>query len=99
MSQSAAMRRDKTSEVMATRGLVLLRMGRLDEAIVQYTAAIKAQPQAAPALYGRGLAQLQKGAKAQGEADIAAAAAIAPGLAAEYRRLGLAPDGAPAAKS
>jgi tetratricopeptide (TPR) repeat protein/predicted aspartyl protease len=95
----AAMRRDKTSEVMATRGLVLLRMGRLDEAIVQYTAAIKAQPQAAPALYGRGLAQLQKGAKAEGEADIAAAAAIAPGLAAEYRRLGLAPDGAPAAKS
>jgi tetratricopeptide (TPR) repeat protein len=95
----AALRRDKTSEVMATRGLVLLRMGRLDEAIVQYTAAIKAQPQAAPALYGRGLAQLQKGAKAEGEADIAAAAAIAPGLPAEYRRLGLAPDGAPPAKS
>lgn len=92
----AAIRRDKTSEVMESRGLVLLRMGRLDEAIAQYTAAIRAQPRAAPALYGRGLAELKKGAKAEGETDIAAAKAIAPGLAAEYKRFGIAPDEAPA---
>jgi tetratricopeptide (TPR) repeat protein/predicted aspartyl protease len=91
-----ALRRDKTSEVMESRGLVLLRMGRLDEAIAQYTAAIRAQPRAAPALYGRGLAELKKGAKAEGETDIAAAKAISPGLAAEYKRFDIAPDEAPA---
>jgi tetratricopeptide (TPR) repeat protein len=91
-----AMRKDKTSLTMQTRGLVLLRMDKLDEAIAQYTAAIKAQPRAARALYGRGLAELKKGQKAEGDADLAAALAIAPGLTAEYRRLGLAPDRAPA---
>jgi tetratricopeptide (TPR) repeat protein len=90
------MRKDKTSLTMQTRGLVLLRMDKLDEAIAQYTAAIKAQPRAARALYGRGLAELKKGQKAEGDADLAAALAIAPGLTAEYRRLGLAPDRAPA---
>ncbi|MGZ6019952.1 MAG: aspartyl protease family protein [Phenylobacterium sp.] len=98
----AAMRKDKTSEVMETRGLVLLRMGRLDEAIAQYTAAIKAQPRAAPALYGRGLAELKKGQKTEGDADVAAAAAIAPGLAAQFKRFGVAPETVPepvAAKS
>ena len=94
-----AMRGDKVSTVMQNRGLVLLRMGRLDEAIAQYTAAIRAQPRAAQALYGRGLAELKKGAKAQGEADIAAAGAIAPGLQAEYKRFGLAPEGETAAST
>ena len=95
----AALRRDRNSEVMESRGLVMFRMGRLDEAITLYTAAIKQQPRAAPALYGRGLAELKKGAKAEGEADIAAAKAIAPDLAAQYKRYGLAPDETPAARS
>jgi tetratricopeptide (TPR) repeat protein len=91
----AAVRKDKTSEVMEVRGLVLLRMGRLDEAIVQYTAAIKAQPRAAPALYGRGLAELKKGQKTEGDADVAAAAAIAPGLAAQFKRFGVTAETVP----
>jgi tetratricopeptide (TPR) repeat protein len=92
----AAMRRDKTSAVMETRGLVLLRMDRLDEAIAQYTAAIKAQPRAAPALYGRGIAELKKGQKTEGDADITAATAIAPGLPAQYKRFGVEPGAAEA---
>ena len=91
----AALKGDRVSAVMGNRGLVLLRMGRLDDAIVQYTAAIGQQPKLAPALYGRGLAELKKGDKTKGEADIAAANALAPGLAAQYRRFGLAPDGGP----
>jgi tetratricopeptide (TPR) repeat protein/predicted aspartyl protease len=95
-----AMRKDKTSLTMQTRALVLLRMDRLDEAIAQYTAAIKAQPRAARALYGRGLAELKKGDKAASDADLAAALAIAPNLTQEYRRFGLAPEtGATPAKS
>ncbi|MFL5295033.1 MAG: aspartyl protease family protein [Phenylobacterium sp.] len=94
-----ALQLDRNSQVMAYRGLVLFRMGRLDEAISQYSAAIRAQPRSAPALYGRGLAELKKGAKTEGEADIAAAQALAPGLAQEYRRFGLSRDEpAPASK-
>jgi tetratricopeptide (TPR) repeat protein len=81
---------------MESRGLILLRLGRLDESIAQYAAAIKAQPRAPVALYGRGLAELKKGDKADGDADIAAAKAIAPAVADQFKRLGLAPDEAPA---
>jgi len=67
----------------------------VDEAIAQFAIALRAQPRLAPALYGRGLAELKKGDKAAGEADVAAAAGIAPGLVQQYRRFGLAPEGAP----
>ena len=56
-----------------------------------------AQPRAAMALYLRGLAEEKTGDKTAGEADFAAARAIAPGLAQEYRRFGLAPDAPSAA--
>ncbi len=88
----AAVRRDKTSTTMGNRGLVLLRLGRLDDAITQYGEAIRAQPRDAAALYGRGLAELRKGAKAAGDADIAAATAIAPQAGESYKRIGLTPD-------
>jgi tetratricopeptide (TPR) repeat protein len=95
----SAVRRDRTSASMGNRGLVLLRLGRLDDAIAQYGEAIRAQPRDAAALYGRGLAELRKGAKAAGDADIAAAKAITPQAGEAYKRFGLAPDeptGAPA---
>ena len=91
-----AVRKDRVSDMMQVRGLVLLRMGRIEDAISQFTAAIKAQPRAAQALYGRGLAELRKGQKAEGDADLAAAVAIAPATPAQFRRFGLAPEaGAP----
>jgi len=88
----AALKKDRVSQVMQSRGLVLLRMGRLDEAIAQFNAALKAQPRAAGALYGRGLAELKKGVTADGEADIAAARDLEPRLVEQYRRWGLTPD-------
>ena len=93
----AALRGERVSAVMENRGLVLLRLGRVDEAIKQYDAAIRAQPKAAWALYGRGLAELKKGEKAEGDADIRAATAIAPNLPQEAKRYGLAADDVPAA--
>jgi tetratricopeptide (TPR) repeat protein/predicted aspartyl protease len=93
----AAMRKDHNSQVMQNRALVLLRLGRVDEAIVQYNAALKLQPRAAWSLYGRGLAEQKKGQAAAADADIQAATAIAPGLPAEAKRYGLAAEAAPAA--
>ncbi|HEY2358219.1 MAG TPA: tetratricopeptide repeat protein, partial [Phenylobacterium sp.] len=95
----AALRRDHNSRVMEFRGLVLYRMGRLDEAILQYGAAVKLQPRSAAALYGRGLAELKKGARDAGDADLAAAKTLSPGIVEEWRRFGLAPDAPAPAKS
>ncbi|THD62878.1 aspartyl protease family protein [Phenylobacterium sp.] len=89
-----AMRGDRVSQTMQLRALVLLRLGRLDESIAQYAAAIKAQPRDAVALYGRGVAELKKGQKAEGDADIAAATALAPNVSGYYKRMGLASDAA-----
>ncbi|MGH6958479.1 MAG: tetratricopeptide repeat protein, partial [Caulobacteraceae bacterium] len=73
-----------------SRGLVDLRLGRFDDAIVDYTAAI--QGGVGPSsLYGRGLAELGKGEKAAGEADIAAAQKLDAKIGATYDRLGLRP--------
>jgi len=94
----AALRKDPITTVMQNRALVLLRLGRVDEAIVQYNAALKLQPRAAWSLYGRGLAEQKKGQAAAAEADIQAATVIAPGLPAEAKRYGLTAEAsAPAA--
>jgi tetratricopeptide (TPR) repeat protein len=92
-----AIRKDKNSIFMRSRGLVLLRMGRTDDALAQYAAVIKLQPRDAMAIYGRGLAELKKGQKGEGDADIAAATAIARNIGAQYKRWGLAPDAAASA--
>ena len=82
----------RNSAFMDSRGLVLLRMGRLNEAIRQYDAALKLQPKQAWSLYGRGLAKLRRGDVAAGRLDMAAAVAIDPGLAQQVKRLGVASD-------
>ena len=88
----ALKRGGRNSGFMDSRGWVLLRMGRLDEAIGQYDAAIKAQPKQAWSIYGRGLAKLRKGDKAGAKADIAAAKAIEPAVAENAKRAGLVPE-------
>jgi hypothetical protein len=47
------------------------------------------RPKNAWTLYGRGLAKLKKNNRSQGEADIAEAVKIAPGVAGTYKRMGL----------
>jgi tetratricopeptide (TPR) repeat protein/predicted aspartyl protease len=82
----------KTISVLASRGLVLLRLGRLEDAVSQFDAALKVEPKEPWALYGRGLAKTRKGDKAGGEADIAAALAVRSNLAQAARRYGIATE-------
>ncbi|HEY8615900.1 aspartyl protease family protein [Phenylobacterium sp.] len=89
---SAIRRAGRLANVLDSRGLVKLRLGRLDEAIADYDAALKLQPRIAWSLYGRGVARLQKGQTAQGRADIAAAVAIDPGVRDAARRAGVRED-------
>jgi predicted aspartyl protease/tetratricopeptide (TPR) repeat protein len=63
------------------KGLTELRLGRYDAAIEDYNKAIEMQPKMPWALLGRGYAKHAKGQKAEGDADVAAAKALAPNLA------------------
>lgn len=71
--------------------LVRFRLGDYDKSIGNYDAALKIRPKNSWTLYGRGLAKLKKNNRSEGEADIAEAVKIAPGVADAYKRMGLAP--------
>ncbi len=72
-----------------SRGLVLLRLGRLDEAIAAYDAALRVRPGSASSLYGRGLAKMRKGLSADGAADLAAAEKASARAVAELKSYGI----------
>lgn len=77
--------------LLRTRSLIGLREGNLDGAIADDDAAIKLRPDDAYALYARGLAELRKGSKAQGQADLAAAERLDGDIARPFVRMGLTP--------
>jgi len=56
-----------------TRGLAYLMSSALDEAIADFDTALRANPALPAALYGRGIAKLNRHDSENGEADIAAA--------------------------
>jgi tetratricopeptide (TPR) repeat protein len=72
-----------------SRGLVQLRLGRLDDALADYDAALRINPKIAWSLYGRGLIRLRNGATDAGNADIAAAKAIRPSIEDDAKRHGV----------
>ena len=74
-----------------SRGLVYLRLGDLKNAIRDYDTALRAEPNMATSLYGRGLAELREGQKTQGEADLAAGEKVYGGVARLFANMGLAP--------
>jgi tetratricopeptide (TPR) repeat protein len=69
--------------------LVRFRLGDYGKSIGNYDAALKIRPKNAWTLYGRGLAKLKENNRSDGEADIAEAVKIAPGVADAYKRMGL----------
>lgn len=79
---------------MDSRGLVLLKSGDYEAAIVDYTSAIAQDPAYAHALYGRGIAHLRLGHAEEGRADIQAALALDPQLQATYAEYGVEQDAA-----
>jgi len=62
---------------------VELRLGKLEPALADFNTVVHA--------YGRGVAELRKGQKAQGDADIAAAKQVSSDVASDAAKLGLAP--------
>jgi len=72
-----------------SRGLVLLRLGRLDDAIADYDRALAKSPNMPSSLFGRAVAWARKGDRAKSESDAAAAAKIDPDVRADFERYGV----------
>lgn len=78
--------------VQARRCWTRLLLGtEIDKARRDCRDALHVEPKLALALYGRGLIELREGATAAGNADLAAARALDPGIEAAARRGGIAP--------
>ncbi len=77
--------------VLDSRALVYLRLGNLDDAIHDYDSALHTDPSMPTSLYGRGLAELRQGEKAEGQADLAAATKLDSGVAKRFSDMGLTP--------
>jgi len=75
-----------------SRALVFLRLGKLDDALADYTAALAKTPDLARSLYGRGLVKIRKGQVEDGKADIAKALSINPQAGDAFKDMGLTPD-------
>jgi tetratricopeptide (TPR) repeat protein/predicted aspartyl protease len=78
-------------DIHDSRGLVYLRLGSPDDAIHDYDSALRVNPRMPRSLYGRGLAELLLGEKAQGQADLAAATKLDSGIARQFSDMGLTP--------
>jgi tetratricopeptide (TPR) repeat protein len=76
-------------DYLDSRGFTYLKLAQLDNAIADYTAALKLNPRKATSLYGRGIAELRKGDTAKGNDDVAAAKAIQADIAETIAALGV----------
>jgi tetratricopeptide (TPR) repeat protein len=74
-----------------SRALVRLRRGEYQKAIDDYDAALQWKPNNAWSLFPRGIAKLRINKASEGEADIAAALKIAPGIADKFKSYGVGP--------
>lgn len=89
---NAALAKDPTLiPALDSRGFVLMRLGRYDEAIASYDSALKLVPRAADSLYGRGICELRAGKRSQGDGDIRAATALSFTVADEFAHYGVRP--------
>ena len=84
----------RSAPILDSRAFVLLRLGRLDEALRDYAVVLKLAPLEANSLYGRGLAELQKGLVKEGGADLEAARRIQPRVDDTFADYGVTPPAA-----
>lgn len=76
-------------EYLDSRGLVLLRLGRLDDAIADYDRALAKSPSMPSSLFGRALAWARKGDRAKSQSDATTASKIDPDVRAIFEGYGL----------
>lgn len=79
----------RAADILDSRAFVLLRLGRDDDAINQYDAAINLDVGHPSSFYGRSLAERRKGRIADADRDLAAALAIDKGIVDQFKGYGL----------
>jgi tetratricopeptide (TPR) repeat protein len=79
----------ESAAALDSRAFVYMRLGRIEEAIADYDAALKLRPAQASSLFGRGIVKLRKGATEDGQADLSAARAIDPRIDAQFADYGV----------
>jgi tetratricopeptide (TPR) repeat protein/predicted aspartyl protease len=79
------------TDVIVDRAYVQFRLGQFDQALSDFTVALRDQPRDAWALYGKGLAELRKGQADKGQVDLKAAEALQPMVAKRAQTFGLTP--------
>jgi tetratricopeptide (TPR) repeat protein len=83
--------RGDSAEILDSRGLVYFQLGRYDRSIRDYTESLRIKPKNAWTLYCRGVARMRAGMTADGQADLAAATVLKPGVAQDAARFGVSP--------
>ncbi|AQR73876.1 DUF3857 domain-containing protein [Sphingomonas sp. LM7] len=81
---------ENPASILDSRGLVYFRLGRMEDALADFDAALDQAPDMAASLYMRGLIRKRSGAEGA-EADLAAARMIAPRIDEDYVRWGIKP--------
>ncbi|MEZ0220814.1 MAG: hypothetical protein ACAH22_11015, partial [Tardiphaga sp.] len=76
-------------DALDSRGLVNLKNGQSKNAIADFDAALKINPQLTSSLYGRGLAKHRLGQTAEGDLDITNAKAMDPDIVKEFASYGV----------
>ena len=72
-----------------SRGLVLLRLGRIEDSLSDYNKALTKNPSLPSSLFGRAVAWARKGDQAKSDADATAALKIDPDVRADFERYGV----------
>lgn len=78
------------ANVHDSRGLVFFKRGEYQAALADYETAVRLAPESGHFLYGRGLSRLALGITADGEADLARAETLEPGVAQQYQSYNIA---------
>jgi len=75
--------------ILDSRGLALLRLDRVDDAIAAYDRALALYSTGASSLYGRAVAEARKGDQAKADRDLAAALKANPDVVTEFDGYGV----------
>jgi predicted aspartyl protease/regulator of sirC expression with transglutaminase-like and TPR domain len=87
----ADMRNPDNATLWANRGMVRLRQGAYDKAIVDFDDTLQKQPKNVRALYGRGVAKIRQNRLKDGETDIDAAVRLSPTIKENLQSYGIGP--------
>lgn len=81
---------EQSASILDSRGVVYFRLGRMEDALADFDAALEQVPDMAASLYMRGIVRKRTGAEGS-EADLAAARMIWPRIDEDYGRYGIKP--------